>query len=146
MQVCVIAFVFVFGEDSLKVCYFVVKFLLSFFIRCDYFQLRNVAPTFHWPGRINLLTLWKEAARTFNWAEGSKSWTLCNVKRFPLQILSLLLFFWGNQSLSFLQESLALDSAQQVDPLLHMQGGITSILEEWFREALKKIVFLGIFL
>ena len=55
--------------------------------------------------------------------------------------------FWGNQSLFFLQESsLALDSAQQVDPLLHMQGGITSILEEWFREALKKIVFLGIFL
>ena len=31
-------------------------------------------------------------------------------------------------TLSFLQESLALDSAQQVDPLLHLQGGIAPFL------------------
>ena len=67
-------------------------------------------------------------------------------QKIPPTNIVFVTLFWGNQSLSFLQESLALDSAQQVDPLLHMQGGITSILEEWFREALKKIVFLGIFL
>ena len=36
-------------------------------------------------------------------------------------------------TLSFLQESLALDSAQQIDPLL--QAGNSSILEEWFTQS-----------
>ena len=41
-------------------------------------------------------------------------------------------------TLSFLQESLALDSAQQVDPLLHLRRGNSSILEEWFTQSTLK--------
>ena len=65
-------------------------------------------------------------------------------QKIPPTNIAFVTLFWGNQSLFFLQESLALDSAQQVDPLLHLQGGNSSILEEWFREALKKIYFRNI--
>ena len=64
-------------------------------------------------------------------------------QKIPPTNIVFVTLFWGNQSLSFLQESFALDSAQQVDTLLHMQGGNSSIFEELFRETLKKKFYLG---
>ena len=83
----------------------------------------------------------KRLLDTFNWAEGSKSCILCNVKRFPLP---LCYFVLGQTVFVFSSGEPCSGFCWAGRPSPAPAGGNSSILEEWFREALKKWFFRNI--